>query len=101
MPCHGWGITTTMHDAQGEAAERARAADLGLQVLQQEGQLAALRAQLQEALQQRQAAAPKKVRAPLLCLPTMSRVYGLGFALCPPRAHVSTAEAAQRQALLL
>ena len=81
MPCHGWGITTTMHALQGEAAERAR---LGALVLQQEGQLAELRSKLQEALQQQQAAAPKKVRAPLLCSSPWSYPRrGLGSALCP------------------
>ena len=67
MPCHGWGIITVMHALQGQAAERARANALEARLRQQGGDLAAMRAKLDEALQQRQGGKPK-VRTPLLCM---------------------------------
>lgn len=63
MPCHGWGITFTMHAVQGEAVERARAAALQSQLQQKGQELAALSAQLESAREQA-ASAERKVRAP-------------------------------------
>lgn len=63
---------------QGEAAERGRATALQAQVLQQAGELASVRAQLEDAQRQRQGAAPpQKVRAPLLCMAILFSGFGV------------------------